>query len=400
MFLTRKEEAILDGKEGPAKATAMKLLGTIGDIFEAERLVKIHSAQISGISYKNIGDPGLQFIRKFHDMGAKVTIPTTLNPAGMDLKRWKELGFKPDFAEKQIFLAHIFEGMGATPTYTCTPYLVGNRPSLGEHIAWAESSAVAYANSVLGARTNREGGPTSLACSIIGKTPFFGLHTDAGRKPSHIIQVKHRLDRPIEYSALGYSIGRISDLKIPFIETDLQPSVDDLKALAASLAASGAVPMFHIENITPESKKMKNQLSECERIEIEKKDLNETLTELSAEGDSDLVCLGCPHCSLSELRLISKFLRQKEVARDLWVFTSRHKRDVANKKGYVKTIEKAGGKVIADTCMVVSPLEEFVFSGVITNSCKAAHYLPSTCGLKTQVKGLRECVDIAVKQNG
>ena len=398
MFLTKEEEAMLDGEYGVAKATAMKLLVTIGGIFEAKRLVKVKSAQISGVSYKNIGDAGLGFLQKLQDLKAKVTVPTTLNPAGMDLLRWREIGFDEDFAKKQLLVADTFSSMGIAPTYTCTPYLAGNCPAKGEHIAWAESSAIVYANSVIGALTNREGGPTSLACAIIGKTPLFGLHTKNGREPSHAIRLQFHIDKPIEYSALGYTIGKINGCKIPFIEGRLDPSIDELKALSASLAASGEIPMFHMQDVTPESSEVMKSLSECDHIEIERRDLRETLDELSVKEEFDFVCIGCPHCSLSELQKVAKMLGRNAVNRELWVFTSRYVREIAEKRGYVKRIERSGGKVISDTCMVVSPLEKFGFSGAITHSCKAAHYLPSTCKLKTDIRELKECIRAAISQ--
>lgn len=388
---------MLNGEYGSAKATAMKLLVTIGEVFEAGRFVDIKSVQVSGVSYKNIGDAGLRFLQRLSSMDAKVSVPTTLNPAGMDLLRWEEIGFEEGFAKKQLLVASAFEGMRITPTYTCTPYLAGNCPSKGEHIAWAESSAIAYANSVIGALTNREGGPTSLACAITGKTPLFGLHMKNERRPSHVVDVDFKISKPIEYSALGYTIGKISGLKIPFIRGNLHPSTDELKALAASLAASSATPMFHLENLTPESAWASMHLNECEHIEVERRDTKETLQELSTDGEFDFVCIGCPHCSLHELEAITKILGRRKVSRNLWVFTSRYNRDIAEKRGYLKTIERAGGKVIADTCMVVSPLEQFGFTGVITNSCKEAHYLPSTCRLKTNLLELKKCIDNSVK---
>jgi len=396
LLLTKEEEATLDGEYGLAKATAMKLLVTIGEVFEARRLVKVKSAQISGISYKNIGDPGLRFLQRLRDLESKVTVPTTLNPAGMDLLRWREIGFEEEFAEKQLRVADIFKSMGIAPSYTCTPYLAGNCPAKGEHIAWAESSAIVYANSVIGAQTNREGGPTSLACAIIGKTPLFGLHTRNGRRPSHVIRLKFRINKAVDYSALGYTIGKISGCKIPFIEASLIPSADELKTLSASLAASGEIPMFYIRGVTPESTEVIKELDECEHIEIERWNLRETLDELSTKEEFDFVCIGCPHCSLSELEKIAKMLGKKEAKRKLWVFTSRYIREIAEQKGYVKRIESSGGRVISDTCMVVSPLEKFGFSGAITNSCKAAHYLPSTCKLKTDIRELKECIRAAI----
>ncbi len=397
MFLTKKEEAMLDGEYGQAKATAMKLLVTIGEVFEAERLVKIRSAQISGVSYKNIGDPGLEFLRRLQGMEAKVTVPSTLNPAGMDLLRWKEIGFEEKFAEKQLLVADTFESMGIRPTYTCTPYLASNCPARDQNIAWAESSAIAYANSVIGARTNREGGPTSLASAITGKTPLFGLHLKSGRRPSHVVNLRFNVTKPIEYSALGYTIGKIRGCKIPFIKGDLHPDIDELKALGAGLAASGSIPMFHIKDVTPESREVMNGLNKCEHLEIEKKDVKEVLEELSSKEEYNFVCIGCPHCSLSELEMIAKILNRRKVSRNLWVFTSRYNREIAEKRGYVKKIEDAGGKVLSDTCMVVSPLEKFGFTGAIANSCKAAHYLPSNCKLNTDLRDLKGCLEAAVK---
>ena len=395
--MTKKEEAMLDGEYGQAKATAMKLLVTIGEVFEARRLVRVKSAQISGVSYKNIGDPGLRFLQRLQDMEAKVAVPTTLNPAGMDLLRWKEIGFEERFAERQLLVADTFESMGVQPTYTCTPYLAGNCPAQGQHIAWAESSAIVYANSVIGALTNREGGPTSLASAITGKTPLFGLHMKNGRKPSHMIKLGFQISKPIEYSALGYRIGQINGCKIPFIKARLHPSIDELKALGAGLAAAGAIPMFHMEDVTPESCEVTKDLAECEYLEIEKRGIEETLEGLSTEGEYDFVCIGCPHCSLSELEMITKILGRRKISRRLYVFTSRYNWKIAEKRGYVKKIEDAGGKVLSDTCMVVSPLEQFRFTGAITNSCKAAHYLPSTCRLNSDLRDLKGCLEAAVK---
>src|SRR5205823_5447891 len=161
----------------------MQILLALGGLSEAKRLVPITSAHVSGASYKMIGDPGLEFLEDAA-RDARVVIPTTVNPLGTDLQQWQDLGIPPEFAAKQERIAAAYERMGVRPTYSCTPYHLGTRPALGEHIAWAESNAVCFANSVLGARTNRESGPSALAAAIVGATPEYGLHLDEGRRPT------------------------------------------------------------------------------------------------------------------------------------------------------------------------------------------------------------------------
>ncbi|MGQ0796861.1 MAG: aconitase X, partial [Methanobacteriota archaeon] len=164
----------------------MRILVAIGDLYGAERLVRIASAHVSGASLKMIGDPGLEFLEDFART-ARVVVPTTVNPLGTDLRQWRELGVPPEFAEKQARIARAYEAMGVAPSYTCTPYET-HRPSFGEHLAWSESNAVCFANSVVGARTNREGGPSALAAAVVGSTPAYGLHVDAGRQPTLVVE--------------------------------------------------------------------------------------------------------------------------------------------------------------------------------------------------------------------
>ncbi|MEM4235218.1 MAG: aconitase X, partial [Candidatus Methanomethylicaceae archaeon] len=184
MYLSREEERMLSGEEGLAVQKAMQLLTALGEVFGAERMVKIESAQIAGVSYGNIGDAGMEFLEDWADLGGKVRVKSTLNPAGMDLDKWKEMGIDDEYYQRQMRILKAFEKMGVEITCTCTPYLVGNRPRSGAHVAWSESSAVVFANSVLGARTNREGGPSALAAAITGRTPCYGLHLEDNRVPT------------------------------------------------------------------------------------------------------------------------------------------------------------------------------------------------------------------------
>jgi len=257
MHLTKDEEKILEGEEGKGPAKAMELLVAIGKIYGADRLIPIESVQIAGVSYKTMGDAGLQFIQDFAKI-TKVKVKAMLNPAGMDLE---EKNYESDdFRKKQSELINAYRKLGIEVTCTCTPYLVGNRPGLGDHLAWSESSAVSFANSVLGARTNREGGPSALMAAIIGKTPNYGLHLKENRKPDIIYEVESE----IPYSLLGYLVGRETGEKIPYFK-GLKPSEDDLKTLGAAMAATGSVAMYHVEGITPEANDFSTQ--NLEKIE-------------------------------------------------------------------------------------------------------------------------------------
>ncbi|MEM3402682.1 MAG: aconitase X catalytic domain-containing protein, partial [Candidatus Hadarchaeales archaeon] len=250
MYLTKEQEEMLAGAYGEVIERNFRLLVRLGEIYGADRMIPVSSVQVAGVSYKSIGDPGLEFLEDIAAKGAKVRVPTTLNPPGMDLVDWKALGFPQDFAEKQMRIIEAFKQMGIMTTATCTPYLVGNLPRFGEHIAWSESSAVSFANSVLGARTNREGGPSALAAALCGVTPNYGLHLTENRRPTMLIEVKEELKTNADFGALGYHVGKIVKDGIPYFRGIKEADVDQLKALGAAMAASGAVALYHVEGIT------------------------------------------------------------------------------------------------------------------------------------------------------
>jgi len=393
--LTKKEQEMMDGKESVAAKKAMEILVALGKIFNAKRMVNINSTQISGVSYKNLGDAGVEFLKEFSESGAKVKIPATLNPSGMDLKSWREMGISEKFAKKQNELIKIFEKMGVTASCTCTPYLIGNVPKFQEHISWSESSAVSYANSVLGARTNRESGISALCSAITGVTPEYGYHLDENRTANFLVNVKTKLEKDSDFSALGYIVGKKVKNGVPYFRGIKNASLENLKFLGAAMAASGAVALYYVEGITPEAKK-KNMLDEnFEEIVIE--NLDEGYNALNSEvNEIDLVAIGCPHASFEELEQIEKILKGKKVKTKLWIMTSRKIKEIAEKKGLLQKIETSGARVFADTCMVVSPIEGLGFKTVATNSGKAAFYLPSYCGMKVRFGSLEKCINSAV----
>ncbi len=381
MYLTREEEGMLSGKEGPVVAKCMKLLVRLGEIYGADRMVKIGSSQAAGVSYKSIGEPGLEFLRGFAKEGARVRVPTFLNPAGMDLRNWKNFGISEKFAKKQKDIIDAFKEMDVITTCSCTPYLSGNLPRYGEHLAWSESSAVAFANSVIGARTNREGGPSALAAAVTGRTSNYGLHLEDNRKPDFLIKVETGL-KDGDFGALGYLVGKTLKNGVPYFSGIGDCTTDDLKGLGAAMAASGAIALYHVENKTPEAKSYRDETKNLERIEFSVEDLKRSYDELSDCDAPNLITIGCPHASVSEIGFLTRKLEGKKLKKDLWVFTSRAAKVWADEMGYTKIIEESGAKMIFDTCMVVSPLEELDFECIGTNSGKAAKYLPGFCKKK------------------
>jgi predicted aconitase len=401
LHLSSKEKAMLAGEMGPGVRKAMEIVTALGRIYGAERLVPVNSVQVAGVSYKNLGDAGLAFLTEWAEQGARVRVSTTLNPAGMDLTRWEELGFDPEFARRQTAVVDAFARMGVTTTCTCTPYLVGNRPGLGEHLAWAESSAVSFANSVLGARTNREGGPSALAAAIVGRTAAYGLHLDHNRRATLKINVRCPVNSFADFGALGYLVGAAARNRVPFFRGLKAATPDQLKALGAAMAASGAVALYHVEGVTPEAVAGADVLSRsAEQYNID--DLTPGYTALTRASrldkpEIDLVWIGCPHASLAEIERLVKLLAGRQVRSTLWVTVAQNVRELAEKRGLAAAIEACGGKVVADTCVIVAPVRELGFKSMATPSGKGAYYGPSHAGLAVYYGTVQECVEAAVE---
>ena len=375
MFLTREEESILAGEQGRGRQRAMELLVAVGKIYGAEKLVPITSAHLSGVSYKTIGEGGIDFLKEM-SQDCKVSVRTTLNPSGMDNERWEEMHVPGEFARKQLEIIGCYGRLGVQTTCSCTPYLSMNVPKQGDTIAWAESSALSYANSVIGARTNREGGPGALAASIIGKTPLYGLHLDINRVPTVVIEAEMKEDL-LDYALLGHAIGSRIGGAVPFIK-GLHPDTDQLKMMAAAMAAAGSVALFHVDGVTPDSGQQ--DLKGLEVIKVDARELRSFKDKISSGRDPDLIALGCPHLSDNEVRHLATVVKGKKKTKDtdVWFCTSREVKARCPKE--VTELERIG-KVVCDTCMIVTPIEG-VYKCTATNSCKACSYLPSLCSQK------------------
>jgi len=393
MYLTKEEQRMLNGEEGYAARKSMEILVALGDIYGAERLIKVGSVQVAGVSYHNLGDAGLEFLNELAKDG-KVRVLTTLNPAGMDLENWRELGISEDFATKQNLVIDAFQRMGILISCTCTPYLIGNLPRYGEHVAWSESSAVTFANSVIGARTNREGGPSALAAAFVGKTPCYGLHLDENRVPEVHVRVNAPLTKLSDWGALGYAVGKKAENKIPYITGIREAELDDLKSFCASVVTYGAKPLFYMQGTTPASEAV--QIPK-DTVTIDQSDIKNAYDNINDQVDDiDFVCVGCPHCSIKEISEIAEIVKGKKVKEnvELWVATSRTTKQLADKRGYTDIIEAAGGKFACDTCMAVAPLKGR-FKALATTSAKGCFYSRQN-SMKTKMGSLKECIEAAV----
>lgn len=399
MRLTPEEQKILDGAHGRATQKALEILVALGTIYGAERMVPVSSVQVSGVSYDNLGEAGLHWLSEMADGGGKTRVLTTLNPAGMDIENWRVLGIDEDFARNQLRVLDAFARMNVITSCTCTPYLAGNAPHFGQHLAWAESSAVCYANSVIGARTNREGGPSALAAALTGVTPEYGFHLDEHRRPGLTIEVEAALSENSDFGALGVVIGRqlerFKAKPVPYIRGIERASVEQLKSFCASLATYGGAALFHMAGVTPEADRFS---APDDSIVITQADLDRARQALiNAESDdADFVSLGCPHLSIGEIARIAELLDGRRVTKEFWITTARATKQIADQMGYTRTIEAAGAKFAADTCCVVAPIKGR-FKALVTDSAKACYYAAGKNKFQTIIKPFDEVVLSAVK---
>ncbi|MEM3442298.1 MAG: aconitase X catalytic domain-containing protein [Candidatus Bathyarchaeia archaeon] len=390
MYLTKKEERVYDGESGWANQVCMKILVRLGELFGATRLIPISNAHVSGVSYKTLGDAPMDFLEALAREGAKVKVKATLNPQSLD-EEYICKRIPNELSQKQLALLEIFGKMGFEQSFSCTPYYM-EKPKCGSHVAWAESSAVVYANSIIGAWTNREGGPSALAAAIIGKTPDYGVHKEENRQPQVLVNLESSLKNDVDFGALGTFLGKILEDKIPVIKGLNGASREQLKHFGAALASSGMVNMFHLWNENTKFEKL-------EKISVEATDISQTAENLStAETQKpDLIFIGCPHCSLNEIKQIAELIGNRKVKEgvELWICTSKHIKEKAGKTA--EKIEKSGAHIITSTCAVVTWTEKLGIKTIMTNSAKTAYYAPTMNKAKTTFTTLKHCLETALK---
>ena len=397
---------MLNGDHGPAARMAMSIVIRMAEVAGAQELLEITAAHIDSTVY--IGDAGLEFAERLASLGARVAVPTTLNVSGLDEHHWQEWAVPSEWARQAYRQMAAYRSMGTAPTWTCAPYQTELRPSFGQQIAWGESNAIVFANSVIGARTERYPDLFDICCAITGRAPAIGLHlaeNRAGQLLFRLVDIPESLQRRDDfYPVLGNFVGKASLDKIPVIDgITVKPDDDQLKALGAAMASSGGVALFHMVGVTPEAPTLEQAFhgkSPPEGLDVTMETLRQSRTELThTDGDRlHMVVLGSPHFSLAEYRQLAPLLQGKRKHPDVkfLVTSSRAMTQLAEQTGSLGPILEFGAQITVDTCILTTPMLPEEIQYLMTNSAKFAYYSPGLLGKKITFGSLADCVQSAI----
>ncbi len=405
MHLDEIDHDLLAGHYGPAPATAMALLVRYGRALGARRFISVTRAHIDGCMYH--GESGIDFARRFVDLGGQVRIPTTLNAAAVDCLHPELHRGEPTLPERQQILTALYTSLGCEPTLTCAPYQRSSRPAPGEQIAWAESNAIVFANSVLGARTDRYGDFTDLCAALTGRVPLAGLHLEENRWASVEVAVpaleETALSRDLYFGCIGYLLGESCGTRVPAmtgLPTDT--TEDELKLLGAAAASSGSLALFHAVGVTPEA----DSLAQASGGQpLQKKTLTpddlrsalRTLCPVKAGEPVAAVCLGSPHFSLAEFEALAAAVRnrRRRANVEFYVSTSREIAALVERDLRFEPLNAFGVTLVVDTCTYLAPVVTQADGVILTNSAKWAHYGPAHLSRRVGLASLAHCVSCA-----
>jgi predicted aconitase len=408
MLLSAEERSMLAGDHGPGAQFGMRIIEIAANAVQAERLQKVTSAHVVDVLMYGAGESGPDFARMLRDMNARVAIPTTINTGSADLVSECSVGPRADY-ESARDVMRIFRDLGCATTYTCSPFQEPqNKLRFGEHVAWGESNAVVFANSVFGARTNRYGNVIDIAAALTGRVPYTGLHITENRRATIVVRLDELPEQIVRgtyfYHVFGYLLGRIAGERIAAITgVKHEPTHDELKALGAAAAASGAIPMFHMVGVTPEAATLEDALQGHEpdaTFTVTLSDLDEArnaLSGLNEEQKLDAVCLGAPHLSMEEVAEVSRLLERH--GRPSVLFTiavSRRTIEELRDRGEYEALREAGVTFVADRCAYHPGILDTSIRNIMTDSAKWAHYAPHCIHADVQIASLDTCVRSAV----
>jgi predicted aconitase len=393
---------MLAGDRGEAAHLALRLLIEVGEMEGAPHLIDIESSHIDGCLYH--GRAGLDFANRLVDGGARVAVPTTLNVSSLDLLHPDLFKGDPGTAALARELMEAYLAMGCQPTWTCAPYQLPGRPPPGTQIAWGESNAIVFANSVMAARTNRYGDFMDICCALTGRAPFTGLHTNAGRLATTIVEVRlpeSALDEELTYALIGHVLGRLVGTAVPvLVGLDHRATEDRLKALGAAAASSGSVAMFHAVGVTPEAASLEMATGESavtEHLIIDAENLSRARRDLSSPtGSLGAVSVGTPHMSSAELADLAARVRGRRTRVPFYVNTARQTLENAERDDVANSLIDFGATIVTDTCTYITPIMGLVIGDLMTNSAKLAYYAPANLGVNVCLGSLADCVESAV----
>lgn len=411
MTLSEKDRQMLDGEHGEAAKLAMSILVKMAGVYGATEMMDVTQAHIDACAL--LSATGLEFAETLATLGGRVSVPTTLNIIPLDLQNWRQFGVSEKFADKAIRLAKSYTDMGCIPTWTCAPYQGYLTPRFGRQIAWGESNAIVYANSVLGARTNRYGDFIDICAAITGRVPKYGLHLKHNRKGQILLRLTDIVPAILRddtfYPVLGHLLGSLVTDEIPVIEGLPAEATDDqLKALGAAAASSGAVALFHAIGVTPEANTFEEAFhgDTPEQVRgIHLRDLLTAWADLSTAEEGavlDLVVLGCPHFSFAEFKQLAKLI-QAEKAQSIHpdvrfiVASNQVTYSLLQRSNLMDKLIAFGVQIILDTCVFLTPIVSPDTEVVMTNSGKCAYYAPGELDAQVAFGSMADCVRAAVE---
>jgi predicted aconitase len=404
--LTQDENDMLAGAHGAGAAMALRIVADTARLMSAPSLIPVQSAHIDGALYH--GDSGTLFAERLVELGAKVSIRATLNVGGLDLMGCSKVNLPPHEREMAGRMMRAYIKLGCEPTWTCAPYQAGHRPALGTDVAWGESNAVVFCNSVLGARTNRYGDFLDIACAISGRAPNYGLHLAENRRATFAVDVSALpaalLTSEIAFPVLGSLFGRLAGTLVGIVTgIAAHPGEDALKAFGAAAASTGGVGLFHIQGVTPEAPDIETATQGAplsETIKVTAAMFTETQRRLATAGGAthiDAVAIGSPHLSAVEFDRLAALIAGRRLSIPFFACTGRHALREIETSGLRKSLEASGVTIVADTCVVVTPILKEMAGGVLmTNSGKFAQYAPGNTGYGVVFGSMAECVESAV----
>ena len=410
MKLTPQEEGLLGGKQGPGTKKAMEILVAYGEACDAERMIPITSTHMAG-NYSVLMDEGVEWLEALARGGTRVSVITTKNPEQFDFEDAEELKVPIFYQEVQMRIDQALRSLGVTLTYSCHHYLLGNLPRFGDHIAWASSGSQVFANSVIGARSNRDGDRVVIAAAIAGVIPEWGLHLMENRRAQVLIDTGNLNLAELtiaDYHALGWHLGKVVADRIP-VFSNLPPdlSIQKIKALLYSLTVTGSVGLVHLVGITPEANTLEEafggDVQPVSTITPAPESIEEAYRDISSSTEEkvDLVIFGCPQCTIQEVQEIASLLEGQKVHPDteLWICTSRWVKTLAERMGLLNIIKNAGGRIVADTGAACGPylyLPERGIRVVAINSARANYYAHYLTGMETWFGSTEELIQTAV----
>ncbi len=398
MHLDSSQEKLLRGEGGEAKQFAMEVVTRVGDAVDAGSLVPIKSAHVLA-HYSSLHDAGIEVLERFASSGGKFAVPTSVDPASIDLQNWRSFGVPEDYARQQFRLCDAYAKLGGMRCWTCVQYQVCNFPKQGENVAWAESSAVVFANSVLGCRSNKITAGMDVSCAVLGLTPLFGMLEDENRAATVSFKLNLGPLTDLDYRSIGFFVGRRAGARVPVLE-GLPSSVtsDEVKHLGAGAAAAGPVTMIHLPGITPGSKTASAATAgeKVEQIEVSRSDLAAVEEDLNQTAElPDLVAFGVPHLSVNELGVLSKQLEGRKLKRGvkMYLYTSGQAYEMAERTGIRDSIEASGARLTHSTDAEISPLKRLGFETVMTNSAKLAEIVSSEGEIRMRYATQKSIID-------